>query len=280
MSETICMVTGATSGLGKVTARALAEQGATVIVVGRSLSRAEATVTRIVEQTGNARVTYFLADLSSQSDIRRLAAQLERRYGRLHVLVNNAGAAFGRRQESVDGIEMTLALNHLGYFLLTDLLLPALKAAAPSRIINVASAAHAGSVISFDDLQGRQKYNRFKAYGQSKLANILFTYELARRLEGTGVTVNAVHPGLVATNFGLNNRGILRLARRLVNMTIALDAEKGAESIIALATSPEYDGVTGRYFVKGQAAASSQASYDQATARRLWTISANLTARS
>lgn len=276
MEGKICMVTGATSGIGQVTARELARQGATVIVVGRSRERSEATVNRIKQQTDNPNVAYRLADLSVQKDIHQLAQEFKHKYQRLHVLVNNAGAIFLRHLESADGIEMTFALNHLNYFLLTHLLLDTLKASAPARIINVSSRAHARvSGLNFDDLQNKRGYG-MNVYGQSKLMNVLFTYELARRLEGTGIMVNALHPGFVATRFATNNGLLVRLARPVLDL-FALSAEEGAQTMIYLATSPEVEGVTGKYFVKEKAVLSSPASYDEAAARRLWQISEKMT---
>jgi len=276
MNGKICMVTGATSGIGKETARALAQGGGTVILVGRNREKSEATIDRIKQQTGNPAVEYILADLSSQAAIRQLAETFKRQHERLDVLVNNAGAFFLWCQESMDGIEMTFALNHLGYFLLTNLLLDTMKASAPARIINVSSGSHEGETINFDHLQGKRMYSGFRAYGQSKLANILFTYELARRLEGTGVTVNALHPGFVATSIGTNNGWIVRVIRPLMNL-FAISAEEGAQTNIYLATSPEVEGVTGKYFFKCEAVRSSDASYDLAAAERLWQVSAEMT---
>ncbi len=217
----------------------------------------------------------MLADLSSQQDIRQLAEGFKRRYQRLDVLVNNAGAIMFSRQESVDGIEMTLALNHLSYFLLTNLLLEPLKSGAPSRIINVSSSAHHRAEIDFDDLQSLNRYRGFRAYARSKLGNLLFTYELSRRLEGTGITVNALHPGLVATNLMANNGGIGRLLKVLLSLK-GISEEEGAQTSIYLATSPEAEGITGQYFVKQKAVPSSQASYDKSAAGRLWQASAEL----
>jgi len=276
MNGKICMVTGATSGIGKVTAQVLAQAGAEVVVVGRNREKSEATVDRIMQQTGNPAVEYMLADLSSQAAIRQLAETFKRQHERLDVLVNNAGAFFLWRQESVDGIEMTFALNHLGYFLLTDLLLDTLKASAPARVINVSSGSHRGETIDFNRLQGKHMYSGFRAYGESKLANILFTYELARRLEGTGITVNAIHPGFVATNIGTNNGWIVRAIRPLMDL-FAISVEQGAQTSIYLATSPAVEGVTGKYFFKCEAVRSSDASYDLAAAERLWQVSAEMT---
>lgn len=270
------MVTGAASGIGAVTAQALARRGAAVVLVDRDSEQGAATARQIKQETGNPAVEFMRADLSSQQEIRRLVPQFKSRYQRLDVLVNNAGAIFPRRQESVDGIEMTFALNYLGYFLLTNLLLDTIKASAPARIINVSSRSHARAQIDFDDLQSRSGYRGLQAYAHSKLAILLFTYELARRLEGTGVTVNALHPGVVATNFGMSQGGILGLVMRLFRFTF-ISPEQGARTSIYLATSPEVEGVTGKYFVKCKAVPSSPASYDTATARRLWEVSVALT---
>lgn len=217
-----------------------------------------------------------VADLSSQQEIRQLVQQFNEHHQRLDVLVNNAGAIFDKRRESVDGIEMTFALNYLGYFLLTNLLLDTLKASAPGRIINVSSRSHARAQINFDDLESRSAYNGLAAYAHSKLAIVLFTYELARRLEGTGVTVNVVNPGIVATNFGKNSSGVLGIIMHLFRPAF-LSPEQGAQTGIYLATSPEVEGVTGKYFVKCKAVASSPASYDLATASQLWEVSESYT---
>lgn len=273
MHNKICMVTGATSGIGEATARAFAQMGAKVIVVGRSAEKSAATVNRIKQQTGNPAVEFMLADLSSLKGIRQLAQQFKDRHQHLHVLVNNAGALFTTRQQSVDGIEMTFALNHLNYFLLTNLLLDTLKASAPARIVNVGASAHMfARRVNFDDLQGQRKYSGWGAYSQSKLCNLLFTYELARRLDGTGVTVNALHPGIVATNFGMNGRGIMPLFNRLMSV-VMLRPERGAETVVYLATSPNVECITGKYFVSRKEICSSAASYDRTDAQRLWRVS-------
>jgi NAD(P)-dependent dehydrogenase (short-subunit alcohol dehydrogenase family) len=271
----VCMVTGATSGIGKVTARVLAERGATVVVVGRDPAKSAGTVAEITRRSGNQAVEFLVADLSSQQQVRQLAAQFKNRHQHLHVLVNNAGAIYLSRQQSVDGIELSWALNHLNYFLLTNLLLDTILASAPGRIINVSSRQHQIATINFDDLEGKRRYSGMFAYGQSKLANILFTYELAKRLEGTGVTVNTLHPGMVATNFAANNGPLTRLARPLLNL-VSISAEEGAQTIIYLATSPEVESITGKYFVNKQAVPSSQESYDKVTARRVWQVSEEL----
>lgn len=276
MQGKVCLVTGATSGVGLVTARELARQGATVVVAGRHRERGETAVSRIRQETGNPNVDLLLADLSVQEQVRHLAEEFRRRFPQLDVLVNNAGALFMRRQVSADGIEMTLALNHLSYFLLTSLLLDTLKASAPARIVNVSSRAHRDTRINFGDPQGERRYSGWRAYSQSKLANLLFTYELARRLEGTGVSANALHPGFVATGFGRNNRGLFALLIRL-GQVVALSPEQGAETIVYLAGSPDVEGITGAYFVKKRAVDSSRASYDRDAAQRLWQLSAELT---
>jgi NAD(P)-dependent dehydrogenase (short-subunit alcohol dehydrogenase family) len=274
MRGRVCLVTGATSGIGAAAAEELATLGATVLVAGRDAERAAATVERIRQRTGGA-AEYLLADLSSQQEVRRLAEAVCARHERLHVLVNNAGAVFTERRLSPDGLELTFALNHLAYFLLTGLLLDTLQASAPARIVNVASDAHQAATIDFDDLQAERGYSGFRVYGRSKLANLLFTYELARRLEGTGVTVNALHPGLVASRFATNLGG---LARRLHPLArpFMLSPAQGARTIVYLASSPEVQGVTGRYFVSERDTTSSKASYDRAAAERLWQVSATL----
>ena len=272
IGERIIMVTGATAGIGLATASGIAQHGATVVIVGRSLEKSRAAVEQIKEQTGNPRVDFLLADLSLQSDIRRLAEQFQERYTQLHVLVNNVGGMFLNGQVSPDGIEMTLALNHLGYYLLTRSLYNLLKASAPARIVNVASLAHLGARIDFPNLQ----FSGWKGYKRSKLANILFTYELARRLEGTGVTANALSPGLVASNFGMNNRGLFPLMKPLVDR-FAVSNERGAETSVYLACSPDVEGVTGKYFTLCKPKRSSAASYDRTAAAELWKISAQMT---
>jgi NAD(P)-dependent dehydrogenase (short-subunit alcohol dehydrogenase family) len=275
MQDKVCLVTGANAGLGKATALALAKMGATVVMVARSQARGEAALAGVRQASGSDKVQLLLADLSSMESVRQLAATVQASYGRLDVLVNNAGAMFNDRQVSVDGYEMTFALNHLSYFLLTNLLLDLLKASAPARIVNVASGAHAGSKINFDDLMLAQKYRSFEAYGQSKLANILFTYELARRLEGSGVTANALHPGGVATEFAAGE-GLMGTIFKLVRPFL-LTPEQGAQTQIYLASAPEVAGISGQYFAKKKPVNSSKISYDTTVAQRLWQLSAELT---
>ena len=250
--------------------------GATVVMVCRDRGRGEAAQAEIKLQTRNDDVHLLLADLASQQSIRQLAEEVHARFQRLDVLINNAGVFLARRSETVDGFEMTFAVNHLAYFLLTNLLLDLLQASAPARIVNVSSAAHRGGRINFDDLQASHRYWGWGAYCQSKLANVLFTYELARRLQGTGVTANCLHPGTVSTNLFQGLPGILSLGA-VVARTFLLSPEKGAETMVYLASSPEVVGISGRYFVKRRAVASSRASHDEAAQRKLWEVSAQLT---
>ena len=226
----------------------------------------------VAERASNSNVDFLVADLSLQDEIRRLAAEAKARYPRIHILVNNAGGLFMNGQTNRAGIEMTLALNHLAYFLLTNLLLETLKASAPSRIINVSSLAHIGVRIDFSNL----RWGGWKGYKRSKLANILFTYELARRLANSGVTANTLSPGLVASNFGKDNRGLFRICRPLI-FSVAISEEQGAQTSIYLACSPEVEGVTGKYFVKRKEKRSSDVSYDRDSAARLWRVSAEMT---
>ncbi len=276
MHGKVCLVTGANSGIGKSTALALSRMGANVVMVCRSRDRGEAARAYITTQSGNESVDLLIADLSSQRATRQAAEEFRRRYERLDVLVNNAGAILGARQATEDGLEATFALNHLSYFLLTNLLLDVLKASAPSRIVNVSSTAHEGATIDFDDLQGERRYDGRRAYGLSKLANVLFTHELARRLEGTGVTTNCLHPGVVATNIAKEAVLWLRLAWTLLR-PVLLSPDQGAETVIYLASSPELEGVTGKYFIKKTQVTSSPESHNRDVARRLWQVSTELT---
>jgi len=276
MQNKICLITGTTSGIGQATAMALAKMGATVIVVGRNKERCQNTVAKIKRETGNSKVDYLLADLSVQSQIRQLVTDFKSRYDHLDVLVNNAGAINFFRRVSVDSIEMTFALNHLAYFLLTNLLLDMLKASAPARIVNVASNSHLGQHLDFDNLELKHGYNPMRAYGRSKLCNLYFTYELARRLEGTGVTVNAMHPGFVATNMGANNGWLVKLFLPLIHRK-SLTPEQGASTVVYLASSPDVEGVTGKYFVRERGVMSDPVSYDESAAMRLWEVSEEMT---
>ena len=276
MQGKICMVTGANSGIGKATAMGLASMGATVVMVCRDRTKGEEAQREIIHHSGNESVDLLLADLSSQQAIRRLAHEFQQRYSRLHVLVNNVGSIFPERQMSVDGVEMTFAVNHLASFLLTNLLLETLKASAPARIVNVASASQSRS-IHLDDLQSEKKYRPMRAYGQAKLATVLFTYALARRLAGTGVTVNCLHPGAVAT--GNIDRGIPPYAKPLTGIIkrFLITPEQGAQTSLYLATSPEVEGVTGKYFIQCHEKSSVPISYDPSLQQQVWEVSAELT---
>jgi NAD(P)-dependent dehydrogenase (short-subunit alcohol dehydrogenase family) len=278
MQGKVCLVTGATSGIGQVAAIELARRGAHIVIVGRSVEKCASTQAQIRATRSDAIVDTLVTDLSSLAETKRLAEQVRERYPRLDVLLNNAGAMFWNRSESVDGIEKTFALNHLSYFVLTNHLLPVLKQSAPARIVNVASDAHKGVSINFDDFQFKQKYSGWKAYQQSKLANILFTYELAKRIEGMGVTANTLHPGFVLTNFLQVFRDAP--AGWLINALaplVAISPERGARTSIYLASSPEVEGVSGRYFVKEKPVVSSPQSRDALAAERLWQVSVEMT---
>jgi len=276
MAGKTCLVTGSTNGIGRVTTLELAHMGANVVIAGRDPARCALTASDIREETGNPDVDFLVADLSSQEDIRRLAKEFKERHQRLDVLVNNAGAIHMSRRKSVDGIEMTFALNHLSHFLLTNLLLDVLSASAPARVVNVASSVHEKAKIDLFDIQAPRRYSGFRAYSRSKLCNLLFTYELARRLEGTGVTANALHPGLVATNI-LTNNGVLG---RFINILLGvrgISVEAGALTSVYAASSPDLEGVSGKYLDKKQIVRSSTRSFDEAQAADLWELSASLT---
>jgi NAD(P)-dependent dehydrogenase (short-subunit alcohol dehydrogenase family) len=275
----VCIVSGATSGIGAETARELARLGATVVVLGRDPKKCARQVDIIRRET-RSRVETLVADLSSQRQIRRLAEELRNEFPRVDVLVNNAACYFMKRRVTDDGLEMTFALNHLAPFLLTNLLLDRLLASPSARIVNVCSNAHTQGRIDFDDLQCERRYDRLEAYSRSKLAILLFTYELARRLKESRVTANAVNPGAVASDLGSDNgwlRGWLRVRARNVIRRHLISPEEGAKTSIHVATSPELEGVTGRYFVHCKDVPSSVASYDRATAERLWRVSEELT---
>lgn len=273
MKGKVALVTGANTGLGKVTALELARQGATVVMLCRNADKGRAAVEEIKSASGNPNVELLVGDVSSQSSIRAAVKQFTAKHPALHVLVNNAGVNLGTRQLTPDGYETTFATNHLGPFLLTNLLLDALKAGAPSRVITVASGAHKMGKINFDDLQFEKKYRGMGAYAQSKLSNVLFGYELARRLKGTGVTSNLADPGVAATSLG-SDQWIFRL---IVKLPIVPKAKDGAATSVYLATAQEVENVTGQYFIKKKPAKSSPLSQDEALARQLWDVSAKLT---
>ncbi len=273
----VCIITGGTAGIGKHTAMALAQMGARIVIVGRNFQKCIQITTEIRETSDNSEVDYLVADLSSQADIRKMVGEFKDRYRRLDVLVNNAGAAFLRRKVSVDGIEKNFALNHLSYFLITNLLLDMLKASAPARIVNVSSGSHFGRQLDFNNLQLQNGYGPMEAYSRTKLANIYFTYELDRMLKGTGVTVTTMNPGRVATDIW---RNIGPLIGPLVAWVVTRNAQtpkEGAQGVIYLASSPEVEGVSGKYFRKKVEMDSDPVTYDQDIAGQLWKISEKMT---
>ena len=280
MEGKVCLITGGSDGIGYAAALELARMGATVVIAGRNAEKTEAAAASIRRETGNPSISFLLADLSSQREVRRLASEVKDRLPRLDILLNNAGAIFLSHRTSVDGIEMTFALNHLGYFLLTTLLLDLLEASAPARIINVSSSSHysAGN-FRLENLPKPGNGRSYQAYGRSKLCNILFTYELARRLKGSGVTVNALHPGLVRTSIARNNGVLGRVANFFIGIR-GVDVAKGAETLLYLAASPDVETVTGKFFIDRRAVPSSPLSYDTGLAAELWDLSESLTADS
>jgi NAD(P)-dependent dehydrogenase (short-subunit alcohol dehydrogenase family) len=272
----VVLITGGTSGIGKAAATALAGTGANVVITGHNEERGKQALQEIREESGNDGVELILADLTVQDEVRRLAEDLRERHAQLDVLVNNAGLVLSERTETPDGIETQLAINHLAPFLLTNLLLDLLKESAPSRIITVSSDAHRWSKIDLDDLQSRKRYRGMHVYGRTKLANIMFTFELAERLEGTGVTANCMHPGGVNTNFGNNQGGPMSLLFRLFKPFMR-SPEQGADTLIYLASSPEAEGMTGKYLADRKVKAASDAAYDETTRKGLWEASEELT---
>ena len=276
MAGKVCMVTGANAGIGKATSQGLAHMGATVVMVCRSQERGELALAEIKQQSSNEHIYLLVADLASQAAIRHLAEEFKKEYSALHVLINNAGIIPRKRQLTVDGLETQFAVNHLAPFLLTNLLLGVLKASAPARIVTVASDMHRRATINFDDLQSAGSYRPLQVYSTTKLANILFTYELARRLQGTRVTANCLHPGVVSTKLLADGMGIPRPLKSTTKL-IGSGPEKGAKTSIYLATSPEVQGVSGKYFVRQKPVESSRISYDESLAGRLWERSAELT---
>lgn len=276
MKGKVCIVTGANAGIGLETARGLAEQEATVVMICRSEERGRKALEDITSTSGNPDIHLMLADLASQNQIREVAGQFLERFDRLDVLVNNAGVFLPRLILTEDGYESTFAINHLAYFLLTHLLLDLLKATPSSRIVNVSSNAHQSGSIDFETFGDHASYNGYKAYGQSKMANVLFTYELARRLEGSDVTCNALHPGVVSTNIADRGTSLFSIFFKLFS-PFFLKPKAGAETSLYLATSPEVAGVTGAYFTKKKAVSSSKGTYDRELAKKLWDRSVELT---
>ncbi len=276
-----CVITGASSGIGKETAVALARQGATVVIICRDPERGELAAAEVRAKSGNPAVELLLADLSSQRAVRRVAAEFLERHAALHILINNAARIYPTRTETAEGIEATLATNHLAPFLLTSLLREVLVASAPARVVNVASAAHRYvRAITWDDLQAKEAYGAMRIYYQTKLMNVLFTYELARRLTGTGVTVNCLHPGWpLRTGLGSDVRGLTGVILGITRL-FGASAKRASSMAIYLATAEDVTEVSGKYFVNGRAVRSSTLSYDDGAAKRLWEVSADLCRRS
>ena len=276
MSGKVVLITGGTSGIGRAAATALATMGAEVVVTGRNRERGEAALEEIRRKAGSENVSLMLADLAVQSEVRGLAKKVRENHDRLDVLVNNAGVVLTERTETPDGLEATLAVNHLAPFLLTNLLLDLLIKSAPSRVITVSSEARRGAKIDFDDLQSERNYRGFPVYGMTKLANILFTYELAERLRESGVVANCVHPGAVNTNFAQNNRGPMTLLFRAFKPFMR-SPEKGADTIVYLAIAPEAGWMTGKYLADRKVISSAEEPHDVLGRKRLWEESAKLT---
>lgn len=276
VKDKVILITGANSGIGRAITEGVARSGATAVMACRSRKRGAKALSEIRRDTGNDDVHLLIADLSIQAQVRALATEFKDRFDRLDVLVNNAGLMASRRKLTPDGIEMVFAVNHLAYFLLTHLLIDVLKTSAPSRIVNISSSGHSSGTIDFDNLQGEKRFRPWEAYPNSKLANVMFTYELARRLEGTGVTANCCHPGVIHTN-------LLRQASRPLNLLWRLlgpffkQPEEGAEMPLHLILSPEVDGVTGRYFRRMAPMDTTAESNDRDKQKRLWDISLALT---
>jgi retinol dehydrogenase 14 len=276
MAEKVVLITGGTGGIGKATAIGLATIGARVGITGRDLARAEQAAADIRAASGNPAVDAFAADMTSQAEVRRLAVAVLDSYPRLDVLVNNVGGFWAHRHPTADGLEHTFALNHLAPFLLTNLLLDRLRASAPARVVTMSSGAQAQGRIDFDDLQGTRNYSGQRAYSQSKLANVMFTIELARRLGGTGVTATAVHPGVVRTNFGAEDQAwYFAIVSRVVRPLLKTPAQ-GAETPIYLASSPGMDGVTGQFFANRKPKTANKVADDTDMTARLWQVSADL----
>ena len=276
MNGKVCLVTGATDGIGKVSARVLAELGAKVIIVGRNPEKSAIVLAELRSISGNENIDLLMADLAVMQEVRDLAEQVISRYDRIDVLLNNAGGYFTKHEITSDGLEMTFALNHMSYFLLTNKLMELLKYSAPARIVNVSSDAHYGVDMEFENLNGEQEYKAWKAYQKSKLANVLFTYELLKKVPGN-ITVNCLHPGFVATNFGHNIGGFFGPVLKIAQRISAIDPEEGAKTSIFLCSAPEVKGVSGKYFYKCQPKTSSRESRNMDTGKRLWQISSDIT---
>ena len=275
MKNQVCVVTGANSGIGEETALSLAKLGATVILLCRNYERGNIALKNIISESNNKNVELMLCDLSSQNSIFDFTSKFKNKYDRLNVLINNAGILLNKRTISVDGIENTFAINHLGPFILTNSLLNLLKSSSPSRIINVSSSAHYRTNFDVDNLQGEKKYSSFDAYCKSKLYNVLFTYELSRKLAGSNVTVNCLHPGFIPTNLFANSSFFYKAIVKILS-PILIDAKSGSKTSTYLATSKDVENITGKYFVKCKPKKSSKISYDKSTSKNLWNISEKL----
>jgi NAD(P)-dependent dehydrogenase (short-subunit alcohol dehydrogenase family) len=273
MTGKVCLVTGANTGIGKETALGLVKLGATVVIVCRDRERGETAQREIKQKSGNDRVELMICDFASQNSIRQFAKDFAQQHDRLDVLVNNAGVVLRARSMTEEGLESTFAINHLGYFLVTNLLLDLLKKSAPSRIVSVASTAHKYGKLDIDAWPTAKDYSAFGAYANSKLANVLFTYELSQQLDGTGVTANCLHPGGVGTNLF---RGLPKFLQALIQL-VTISPESGAHTSIYLASSTDVEGVSGKYFARRRQQKSSEASHNEEAARRLWEISSELT---
>ncbi|SHF27832.1 NAD(P)-dependent dehydrogenase, short-chain alcohol dehydrogenase family [Seinonella peptonophila] len=275
--DKICLITGASSGIGKITAHQLAQQGATIIMVSSNLDRGKQVLNEIQKSTGNQNLAFFQCDLTSQISIHKLVAKVKAAYHHVDILINNAGGLMKSLQMTEEGIEKTFALNHIAPFLLTHLLLDQLKKSSQARIINVTSSGHSVGVFDLDNLNAEKSFNGPFLYVQAKLANILFTYELARRLKETAITVNCLHPGFVQTNFGENANWLYRIFVNRLLKPFMISPEEGAQTTLYLATSNEVKHISGKYFVKKKPVKSARKTYDESLAKQLWGISEKLT---
>jgi NAD(P)-dependent dehydrogenase (short-subunit alcohol dehydrogenase family) len=275
MNGKTVVVTGGTSGIGEIAAERLAQKGARIVLIARDKSRAHATLRRLRERGPRLAHSVHYADLTRLTEMKRVAAQIASQEPRIDVLINNAGALFGAHRVTDDGLEYTFALNHMAYFVVTEGLRERLEASAPARIVNTASAAHHGATLDFDDLQSEKSFSARKAYGRSKLCNVLFTRELARRLQGTGITANCLHPGFVATRFGDQSGGLISHFVWFAKF-FAISSEKGAQTIVYLASSPDVAGTTGKYFDECRVTTPSLPARDDRAASLLWDCSAAL----
>lgn len=278
MRDKVVLITGASDGIGKATAFALARQGAKLAFIARNREKTDAAAAEVAKATGGHHPLVFIADLSLPSQVHRVALEVKSKLSRLDILINNAGAYFDQRLVNEEGFEATFALNHLNYFVLTNNLLPLLRQAPSARIVNVASEAHRGVTLDFDDLQGERSFSGFRAYQKSKLANILFTNQLARRLKGEKITTNCLHPGFVASRFGHNNKSFLAKVMKWAQAVIAISQEDGAKTSVYLATAQDVARVSGKYFAKCEVKTPSRAALDENAAAKLWEISEGLVA--